>query len=248
MTRVISWFSCGAASAVATVLAKEKYGDAMEAVYCEVVNEHPDSQRFMRDFVDKTGIPIKVIRNEKHAGDIYNVFLSRGFLKNQYGAPCTMILKKDVRKTYQRWDDVQIFGYTSEEGERIDKFVDANNDVDTDFILFERGITKQECYARVLRMGLELPAMYVLGYNNNNCVGCVKGGMGYWNRIRVDFPEVFNKMARTERIIGHAVNKDDNGPVYLDELAPKRGRFKSDLPGDCGFTCEWPSTDSTGGK
>ena len=32
-----------------------------------------------------------------------------------------------------------------------------------------------------------------MGYNNNNCIGCIKGGMGYWNKIRVDFPEVFEK-------------------------------------------------------
>ena len=26
-------------------------------------------------------------------------------------------------------------------------------------------------------MGIEIPVMYRLGYNNNNCVGCVKGGI-----------------------------------------------------------------------
>jgi len=62
--------------------------------------------------------------------------------------------------------------------------------------------------------------------------------MGYWNKIRKDFPDRFDKMAKTERLIGHAVNKDDKGPVYLDELDPKRGRFKQDMPADCGFTCE----------
>ena len=32
--------------------------------------------------------------------------------------------------------------------------------------------------------------MYDLGYPNNNCIGCIKGGMGYWNRIRKDFPDI----------------------------------------------------------
>ena len=237
--RVISWFSCGAASAVATLLAKEKYGDQLEPVYCRVENEHPDSLRFMRDFEEKTGVRVKTIRNEKHEGDIHDVFLKRGFLKDtKGGAPCTMVLKKDMRKAYQRPNDIQVFGYTTEEQHRIDRFIDANNDVNADFILADAGVTKKDCYARVVGLGIELPAMYRLGYNNNNCIGCVKGGMGYWNRIRKDFPEAFDKMARTERIIGHAVNKDKNGAVYLDELAPTRGRFKQDMPGDCGFTCE----------
>ena len=88
-------------------------------------------------------------------------------------------------------------------------------------------------------MGFTLPEMYRLGYANNNCIGCVKGGMGYFNAIRVDFPEAFNKLAKLERDIGHAINKDKEGPVYLDELHPDRGNFKRDQPLDCGFSCEW---------
>ena len=235
--RVISWFSCGAASAVATILAAVKYGD-IEAVYCRVEEEHPDNLRFLDDFTRVTGIPVKVIRDEQHQGSIYNVFTKRGFIKNQFGAPCTMILKKDMRKSYQRPTDTQVFGYTAEEQDRADKFIDGNNDVNQDFLLIDNGITKQDCYAHLTKLGLKLPAMYHLGYSNNNCIGCVKGGMGYWNKIRKDFPEHFAKMAKLERFIGHAVNKDDDGPVYLDELAPTRGRFKVDMPADCGFTCE----------
>lgn len=235
--RVISWFSCGAASAVATILAAIKYGD-IEAVYCRVVEEHEDNLRFLDEFTQVTGIPVKIIMDEPHEGSIYKVFMKRGFIKNQYGAPCTMILKKDMRKAYQRPDDIQIFGYTAEEQDRADRFIDGNNDVNEEFILIDNNVSKQDCYAHLSRLGIKLPAMYQLGYSNNNCIGCVKGGMGYWNKIRKDFPDRFDKMAKAERLIGHAVNKDDKGPVYLDELDPKRGRFKQDMPADCGFTCE----------
>ena len=235
--RVISWFSCGAASAVATILAAVKYPQ-LEAVYCRVVDEHEDNLRFLDDFVRVTGIPVKTIVNEEHQGSIYSVFLKRGFIKNQYGAPCTMILKKDMRKAYQRPGDIQVLGYTVEEQDRADRFIDANNDVQEDFILISEKVTKKDCYKHIQSLGIKLPVMYQLGYSNNNCVGCVKGGMGYWNKIRKDFPDRFDKMARLERTIGHSVNKDDKGPVYLDELVPKRGRFKQDMPADCGFTCE----------
>lgn len=240
MSRVISWFSCGAASAVATILAAIKYGN-IEAVYCRVQEEHEDNLRFLDDFTRVTKIPVKVIMDEPSQGSIFNVFLKRGYIKNQYGAPCTMILKKDMRKSYQRPDDIQVFGYTVEEQDRADRFIDGNNDVNEDFILMSNNVTKQDCYEYLTKLGLDLPVMYKLGYSNNNCVGCVKGGMGYWNKIRKDFPEQFQKMAKVERIIGHAINKDKNGSVYLDELAPNRGRFKDDAPGDCGFTCETKS-------
>ena len=56
--------------------------------------------------------------------------------------------------------------------------------------------------------------MYRLGYQNNNCIGCVKGGKGYWNKIREDFPETFWEMSKAERFVGHSCIKN----CFLDEL------------------------------
>lgn len=81
------------------------------------------------------------------------------------------------------------------------------------------------------------PLMYDLGYPNNNCIGCIKGGMGYWNRIRKDFPEVFESRAKLERLVGHSMLKDKNGPVYLDELDPDRGDMNIEIFPDCGIMC-----------
>tara|TARA_Y100000593_G_scaffold64989_1_gene119720 strand:+ start:233 stop:1033 length:801 start_codon:yes stop_codon:yes gene_type:complete len=238
-SRVISWFSCGASSAFATYLAREKYSTKyFEAVYCRVAEEHEDNLRFLNDFEKKLNFSIKIIGDEKKDFSIFSVFKQRRFIKGPTGAPCTTVLKKDVRKKYELLNDIQIFGYTKEEEHRVERFLDANGTVNADFILFEKGYSKKDCLEFIRDLNIEIPIMYRLGYNNNNCVGCVKGGMGYWNKIRIDFPEAFNRMAKLEREIGHAINKDKNGPVYLDKLNPKRGRFKNDLPNDCGFTCE----------
>lgn len=241
--RVISWFSCGAASAYATYLAHEKYSSRLEAVYCKVAEEHSDNLFFLDEFVKTTGIPVKIIGDKSKNYSVHEVIRSRKFIKGPTGAPCTMVLKKNVRKAYQRPDDVHIFGYTSEEIERVNRFIDSNNELHTDFILIEQDKSKQDCMNWFRDMGFKLPTMYSLGYANNNCVGCVKGGLGYWNAIRVDFPEAFDRMARLEREIGHAVNKDKDGPVYLDVLASDRGNFKRDMPSDCSFTCEWKQTE-----
>ena len=77
--------------------------------------EHEDNLRFLNDFSKTTGVPVEIIENEKHKGSIYDVFLQRRYIKNQYGAPCTLFLKKEMRRAYQRDDDIQIFGYTVEE-------------------------------------------------------------------------------------------------------------------------------------
>lgn len=48
MNRVLCWFSCGAASAVATKLMLQKTPDAL-VVRNVVAEEHPDNERFAAD-------------------------------------------------------------------------------------------------------------------------------------------------------------------------------------------------------
>ena len=140
--RVLSWFSCGAASAYATYLAKDKYHkNNFEAVYCRVSEEHRDNIRFLKDFENKCGISIKIIGDENFNFSIYRVFEHRKFIKGPTGAPCTSVLKKNVRKKYERPTDFQIFGYTIEEEHRAKSFIDAYNTDNTDFILLEKGVT-----------------------------------------------------------------------------------------------------------
>ena len=103
------------------------------------------------------------------------------------------------------------------------------------FPLIDNKINKQDCYRYVRdTLGIELPAMYRLGYGNNNCIGCVKGGMGYWNKIRVDFPEVFALRARLEREVGASCI---NG-CYLDELPPNTGKRNPPICEECGVFCQ----------
>lgn len=100
------------------------------------------------------------------------------------------------------------------------------------FPLIEQGITKQAAHGICQQLGIKRPAMYDMGYPNNNCFGCVKGGMGYWNAIRRDFSEVFERRAKQEREIGHSCIKG----VFLDELEPGRGNMREVMP-ECSFAC-----------
>ena len=251
MDRLVCWFSCGAASAYASYLALREdlgVGDNKIVAYCRVAEEHEDNLRFLMDFEELIDTSVHILGDERYGSSVFNVIASTKFIKGPTGAPCTRILKKGVRKDFQRHGDIQVFGYTAEEEDRADRFIDSNPEAEVYFPLLEKGITKAECLEFVKDMGIQLPAMYRLGYHNNNCIGCVKGGMGYWNAIRVDFPDRFDQMAKTERLIGHSILKDKDGPVFLDELEPNRGRFDRDQPGDCGFTCEWKQLDMLGGS
>jgi len=237
--RVVCWFSCGAASAVATKLAIKKYGkENIVIARCIVKEEHPDNDRFANDCERWFGMPITNLINEKHNGSIYDVFESRRYISGIGGAPCTMLLKKDVRLKFQLPTDKHIFGYCAEEQERFDRFLDANN-IDAESPLIENGLLHQDCLALIEKAGIELPVMYKLGYQHNNCMGCVKSqGAGYWNKIRVDFPIEFNKMAELSRRLKVRLIKVDSERIYLDELVEGTGEYQKEPEIQCGIFCE----------
>ena len=206
MKRLISWFSCGAASAVAAKLAiaeSKTTGEEVVVAYCEVIEEHPDNARFLKDCEKWFGQKIVILGNDKYKRSIYEVFDKTRYLAGHGGARCTLELKKNVRKKFEMPNDIQVFGYTVEEQNRVDNFIDANNYVDLRVPLIEKGLTKQDCLAMIENAGIELPAMYKLGYKNNNCMGCVKAqSPAYWKKIAIDFPEYFEAMSQQEQRLG----------------------------------------------
>lgn len=241
--RIVSWFSCGAASAVATKLAIAESYHPVEIVYCKVQEEHPDNERFLKDCENWFGQKITILQNEKYSGSIYEVFRKRKYIVGVAGAPCTVHLKKDVRKQYEKPNDVQIFGYTVEEQDRVDRFIDSNNDVNLWSVLIEKSLTKEDCLAILQRAGIELPAMYSLGYKNNNCIGCVKGGLGYWNKIRSDFPAQFEKMAKIEKEINAKILKHKGERIWLSELPLDAGDYPMEHSIECGIFCHMAEKD-----
>jgi hypothetical protein len=241
--RVLVWFSCGAASACAAKLAVEHHANEdVEVLYCDTLAyEHPDNKRFMGDVEKWIGHPIKILSGRHR--DIFEVFHAMRFIVGPHGAPCTKILKRQVRKDYEHPEDLHVFGFTADEEQRISDFEDDNPTMRCHWILQERGIAKRDCYRMLMVAGIELPAMYRLGYRNNNCIGCVKGGAGYWNKIRRDFPKAFAKMAALERELHHAIVKVKGEPCYLDSLPEDVGNYRTEPDFECGPQCVYqPST------
>lgn len=246
-SRVLAWFSCGDASAAAAKLAVERYGDLCEVLYCDTfAYEHPDNRRFLVDVERWLGLEIKVLKSVEYR-DIFDVFDRTGWLIGPKGARCTTELKKKVRFAYQRIDDLQVFGFTADEQGRVERFHAENPDLSAEFPLVDASMTKADCHAMIRAAGIELPAMYRLGYKNNNCIGCVKGGNGYWNKIRRDFPDAFLRMAQQERKMNVAICKKESGSrkkgtyrrerVFLDELPPNAGRYTDEPDIECGVLC-----------
>jgi len=220
VSRVVVWLSCGAASAVAAKLACNEYGDRCEVVYCDTMaTEHHDNQRFFEDVENWIGKSITKIHSKLYE-DVDDVFETTRYMAGIQGARCTLEMKKIPRFDYQLPDDIHIFGFTADETRRIDSFEKRNPELHTDHILLRNGLTKEDCFLYLRKAGIALPMMYELGYLNNNCLGCVKATSArYWNMIRRDFPEIFEKRAKLSRELGVKLTRFHRTTrVYLDEL------------------------------
>jgi len=238
--RVVSWFSCGVTSAVATKLALARWGDRVTIARIVLGGEHEDNDRFAADCERWFGRPILNLQSDKYKSH-WDVIEGARFINGASGAKCSAILKRKVREDFQDFDDIQVFGFDADEeraNNRATDFRKHHPEIMVATPLLDEQLSKSDCLALVERAGIEIPVMYRLGYGNNNCIGCVKGGMGYWNKVRRDFPEAFDRMAKLERLIGRSCLGGGGRPrVFLDELAPNRGRFEDEPRISCGITC-----------
>ena len=210
--------------------------DIDQIIYTHVEDQHPDSMRFLHDCEVLLGREIKEIQSDRYT-DVNDVIEKTRYINGAYGAACTKWLKKQVRKDWEKENPgfhTYVWGYDVNEKHRANAVIEALSDYDHEFPLIEQGLTKAECHGIADKLGLKRPAMYDLGYPNNNCIGCVKGGMGYWNKIRVDFPEVFERRAKQEREIGRSCIKG----IYLDELESDQGNMDMEVFEDCTIACQ----------
>jgi hypothetical protein len=230
-------------------LAIEKYKNTRDVlvIYNPVKNEHQDNARFLKDCEKWLGVKIQQLRSDKFVSmSIFEVFRSKQFIADRHGASCTTHLKRNLAKQFRDDNDINVYGYTIEEQKRIDQFEDNNPLVTCDWILSDNNITKHDCLNMIKSVGIELPVMYRLGYKNNNCIGCVKGGAGYWNKIRKDFPKHFKRMAQVSRKLGVKLIKTaKTGRIFLDELPEGVGNYKAEKDISCGPHCSPPKHITT---
>lgn len=243
MSKIIAWFSCGITSAVACKIALQTYQD-VELYYTDTGSQDEDSTRFLHDCEQWYGKSINILHSNEYT-NLFDVIEKKGIINTYNHYPCTYELKKQVRYKIEdelkEWEG-QVWGFDITEKHRAKRMIEQYPNMKPLFPLIDNQLSKENCACLLEKDGIELPHMYKLGYHNNNCIGCIRGGMGYWNKIRIDFPEVFERMRKLERTIGHSCLKEkidgDTKPLFLDELSPERGDFPTEIMPECGLFCE----------
>lgn len=230
----VMWFSGGVSSAIALKLTK----NIDKVFYIHIDDQHDDTLRFVNDVSKFTGHKIEIIQSPLK--NVENACFSaggKGYINGVAGASCTYRLKRLVRIEWEKQLGniplTYVWGIDYNEKHRATRIEESMPMVLHEFPLIDRKLTKQDTHGMLKKEGIKRPVMYDLGYPNNNCIGCVKGGMGYWNKIRIDFPEVFKQRMEMEEKIGASCGK-----IRLKDLDPERGRNLKPIVEDCGIMCE----------
>jgi hypothetical protein len=222
LNRVLVWFSHGAASAVTLQQALLKYPkEVVVPVYCNTArDEHPDNLRFRGEVEKWLGVAILVIGSDSFS-DCDDVFAKTKYMSGPRGARCTTELKKVPRFKFQDPYDTHCFGFTADKKElkRIASFEATNFDLKLVWLLRDAGITKHDCFSILQQAGIRLPEMYLLGYRNNNCIGCVKSSSpGYWAKIYRDFPTQSKISHLPAWVLADAITTGRKTRIFLDTL------------------------------
>ncbi len=255
MTRIVSWFSCGANSAISAkmLIAKlakrhpQSYELCIARIY--IPEESEDNDRFADDCMSWFGRPITVLRSEEYEG-AEDVWKRKRYMSGVAGAPCTDKLKREVRKKFEaEWKpDIQVFGYSADEADRADEFRMRYPEIGLVCNLIDAGLTKDDCFGMLARAGIELPLRYRQGFRNNNCKGCVKASsLSYWQRTKKFDPETFERRAALSRELGCRLIKLGSGDrerLFLDEM-PDGEPDDNEPDLDCSLMCVLAEADLT---
>jgi 3'-phosphoadenosine 5'-phosphosulfate sulfotransferase (PAPS reductase)/FAD synthetase len=237
MSRVLCWFSCGAASAVATRMTLRGTPEAVP-VYCETGAEHPDNERFMSDCVRWFNAPVTRIRSDEFR-DTWHVWEKTRWLAGIEGARCTGELKVAPRLAFQSPHDVHVFGYTADgpDVKRAERLRANFPELQIRTPLIGAGLTKSAVLAIIERAGIELPVMYRLGFHNNNCIPCVKAtSANYWSLVRKEFPDQFERMSKLSRDLGVRLARVKDERVFIDDI-PEDWPTTDPIQPACDFLC-----------
>lgn len=233
-TRTVSWFSCGAASAVATKLTNPDI-----IAYCHTGSEDVDNARFMKDCIEWWGKEVTVLKNSKYQ-DTWQVFESRRYLSGIDGAPCTKALKIEPRLAFQQKGDVHIFGYTydNRDRQRADTLREHYPELDIRTPLIDKKLTKAACLHIIKQASINPPRVYALGFPNANCIPCVKAtSPKYWALVRKSYPIEFQRMAKLSRDLGVRLTRLKGERVFIDEIPDNYPTFGALAP-ECDFLCQ----------
>ena len=247
--------SGGVASAVAAERAIQRYGrDSVTLWFANTLAEDEDTYRFLLDCQIRWGGAIVDYTDGRTP---LQVAEDKQIIPNQRIAPCTLELKiKPFRRFLAEVPKpvTVLLGLGWNEQHRMDRpkaNYEAIDGVSVDFPLMWKPLEYRPYQEVVRDWGIEPPRAYALGFRHNNCLrhGCVKQGVGDWERFKFAFPDRFARTRdweQAQRAKGgaratYAICRDSRGgdvkPLTLAEIELRAERPDDAEGQDDMFAC-----------
>lgn len=219
MKHVVS-FSGGAASWAAAKRVAERHGTQdMVLLFADTKGdsdnphdgEDEDLYRFLVEASENIGVPVTRISEGR---TVWKVFHDERFIGNHLADPCSKILKRQMLDRWMRenCDATEVasyFGYTWEEIGRAETSIAFSPWPAFAPLCEPPEVGKADCYAMLAREGIELPRLYRMGFQHNNCGGfCIKAGLAQFAHLHRVMPERYRYHEEREQELRDYLGKD----------------------------------------
>lgn len=218
-------YSGGANSAYTAYLVnKEHHADTI-LLHTPTYSEHPDADRFRKQFADYLGLPITV---QADGRNIWELIKDNHALPSDRMPFCSRILKiEQSTKFYQSMQDdfIVYYGYDGTEWRRAQNSYSrlAQLQIVAKFPLLESHLSNkvaQNFIRDELKICLPQPYLFL---KHNNCIPCFKGGEQHFYQVWKHYPEYYEKAEKAEDSIGYQVFP----PKTLEQL---RHEWEQQIP------------------
>jgi hypothetical protein len=223
--KYIVLFSGGANSAYTAWMVNQKHHADTILLHTPTYSEHPDADRFRKQFADYLNLPITV---QADGRNIWQLINDEHCLPSERIPFCSRILKLEQSQIFYKNmadDFIVYYGYDGTEWRRAQRSSARleHQGIKSEYPLLMTSITSnaiKDFIRNNLRICLPEPYLYL---KHNNCIPCFKGGKQHFYQVWKYYPDYFLKAIKAEHDIGYTVFPD----ISLTKLAEQ---WQSQIP------------------
>lgn len=174
-------------------------------LFTDTLIEDQDLYRFMKEACKRLGVEVTVIADGRTP---WEIFEQEKFIGNSRVANCSKYLKqavskKWVKKNFKPDEAILYLGIDWTEQHRTRAPEIHWKPYQVKFPMCDEPyLTKQDMLEELEREGIEIPKLYKLQFQHNNCGGfCVRGGHGHFKHLYEKLPELYKYHEEKEQAL-----------------------------------------------